>query len=103
MSEVDRIIHEPARLRIMTLLSGVDEADFNFFISTLGLTKGNLSTHISRLERAAYVKVRKSFNGKIPHTAYRLTGAGKKALAQYWQTLEAIRLSSDDSKPWSVR
>ena len=78
----------------MTLLSGVDEADFNFLLSTLSLTKGNLSTHIDRLERATFVKVTKSFNGKIPHTTYQLTRVGRKALAEYWQTLEEIRSSS---------
>ena len=98
MSEIDRTVHEPARLRIMTLLSGVDEADFNFLLSTLGLTKGNLSTHIDRLERAAYVNVTKSFNGKIPHTAFRLTRSGKKALAEYWKALEEIRSSFEERR-----
>ena len=57
MTELDRTIHEPARLRIVTILSGVDVADFNFLLETLGLTKGNLSSHIDRLERAGYVDV----------------------------------------------
>src|SRR4051812_44065633 len=54
--ELDRVIHEPARLRIMTVLSGVADADFNFLLSALGLTKGNLSTHAERLERVGYVE-----------------------------------------------
>ena len=68
MTDLDRAIHEPARLRILMILSGVDLADFNFLLSTLGLSKGNLSSHVDRLESAGYVEVRKSFNGKIPHT-----------------------------------
>ena len=78
MDDLDRTIHEPARLRILTVLSGVDEADFNFLLNTLGLTKGNLSSHIDRLEKAGYVNVVKSFNGH-------------EALEKYWSELDAIR------------
>ena len=91
--KLDRVIHEPARLRIMTILSGVDSADFNFLLSTTGLTKGNLSSHMDRLEKSEYVSVEKSFNGKIPHTDYRLTERGRSALADYWGALDAIRES----------
>ena len=89
--ELDRVIHEPARLRIMTLLSGVADADFNFLLSALGLTKGNLSTHAERLERAGYVEIVKSFQGKVPHTRYRLTSEGRRALGGYWAMLDGIR------------
>ena len=91
MADVDRIIHEPARLRIVTLLSGVESADFNFLLSTLGLTRGNLSSHMDRLEKAAYVEVAKQFRGKTPHTDYTLTAAGRQALEAYWDELAAIR------------
>lgn len=91
MSELDRTIHEPARLRILMILSGVDTADFKFLLTTLGLTKGNLSSHMARLEDAGYANVVKTFNGKIPHTEYRLTGAGHEALTEYWTTLDEIR------------
>jgi len=91
MNELDRTIHEPARLRIAMLLSGVESADFNFLLSTLGLTRGNLSSHVDRLEQAGYVQVTKSFNGRVPHTEYRLTAAGRKALKSYWQDIESIR------------
>ena len=97
MTELDRVIHEPARLRIAMILSGVDMADFNFLLNTLGLSKGNLSSHIDKLEGAGYVEVHKSFNGRIPHTAYRLTGAGRGALADYWATLDHIRAGSSGS------
>ncbi len=89
--EFDKVIHEPARLRIMMILSGVEQADFNFLLTTLTLTRGNLSRHVEKLESAGYIKVTKSFNGKIPNTSYQLTQDGLKALAQYWQNLDDIR------------
>ena len=91
MSELDRVIHEPVRLRIVAILSGVDRADFKFMLATLELSKGNLASHVDKLERAGYVAVEKSFNGKLPHTEYRLTDAGRTALANYWVALDAIR------------
>ncbi len=87
----DKIIHEPARLRIMMILSGVESADFNFLLSTLGLSKGNLSRHVEKLELAGYVKVNKTFRGKIPNTSYQLTKKGTNALTQYWKNLDIIR------------
>ena len=89
--ELDRTVHEPARLRIMMILSGIDEADFNFMLSTLEMTRGNLSSHMDRLEQAGYVKILKRFNGKIPNTAYRLTEMGRKALSKYWNSLDEMR------------
>jgi len=89
--ELDKIIHEPARLRIMMVLSGLEGADFNFLLTTLSLTRGNLSRHIEKLESAAYIKVKKSFKGKVPNTSYQLTQKGSKALAQYWENLDAVR------------
>jgi DNA-binding MarR family transcriptional regulator len=89
--EIDKIIHEPARLRIMMILTGLEQADFNFLLKTLSLTRGNLSRHVEKLESAAYLKVKKSFNGKIPNTSYQLTRKGSKALAQYWENLDAVR------------
>ncbi|MGC8739009.1 MAG: winged helix-turn-helix domain-containing protein [Candidatus Hydrogenedens sp.] len=91
MTELDRLIHEPARLRILTILAGVEAADFNFLLNTLGLTKGNLSSHMDRLEKAGYVKVEKSFNGRVPHTEFQITPQGKEALEEYWRQLDSIR------------
>jgi DNA-binding transcriptional ArsR family regulator len=98
MADLDRVIHEPARLRILTVLSGVEAADFNFLLSTLGLSKGNLSTHADRLEKAGYIEVMKAFNGKIPHTDYRLTPGGRKALAGYWSALDRIRATKIEKR-----
>ena len=94
MTKLDRIIHEPVRLRIMSILSGVDRADFKFMLSTLGLSKGNLSAHVDKLEKAGYVEVRKGYNGKIPHTEYGLTETGHSALMNHWAALDKIRDSS---------
>ncbi len=91
--EIDKIIHEPTRLRIMMILAGLEQADFNFLVTTLSLTRGNLSRHIEKLESAGYLKVKRSFKGKIRNTSYQLTQEGSKALAQYWENLDIIRRS----------
>ena len=91
MRPIDKIVHEPVRLQIMTLLSGVEWADFASLCLTLGLTRGNLSAHSSRLEGCGYVRIKKSIIGRIPHTQYRLTARGRKALAQYWATIDQVR------------
>jgi DNA-binding transcriptional ArsR family regulator len=91
LAELDRVVHEPARLRILTVLSGVEMADFHFLLTVLGLTKGNLSTHMDRLERAGYVRVDKRFEGKLPKTEYRVTETGRLALQEYWREIDSIR------------
>jgi DNA-binding transcriptional ArsR family regulator len=90
LSDLDRVIHEPARLLLMALLSSVESADFLFLLKESGLTKGNLSVHLSRLEEAGYLRVEKSFRGKIPHTEFRLTPKGKSAFDQYRKSLGPI-------------
>lgn len=90
LSDLDRVIHEPARLLLMALLSSVEFADFLFLLKESGLTKGNLSVHLSRLEEAGYLRVEKSFRGKIPHTEFRLTPKGKSAFDQYRKSLGPI-------------
>jgi DNA-binding transcriptional ArsR family regulator len=92
---LDRLVHEPARLAIMTVLANVAESDFQFLLTATGLTKGNLSSQASKLEEAGYIAVRKFFRGKLPATTYRLTEAGQRALDAYWQHLEAIRRPTD--------
>ena len=95
MNDLDRLIHEPARLRILTILSGVDVADFNFLLNTLDLTKGNLSSHMDKLEKAQYVSITKSFNGRMPHTEFSITDTGRDALDQYWVDIDQIRALQD--------
>jgi DNA-binding transcriptional ArsR family regulator len=98
MADVDRIIHEPARLKVMSVLDGVKEADFTFLTTALGLTNGNLSSHIDRLEKAKYVDVKKSFQGKMPRTTLCITGEGRDALNAYWEALERIRQLKPNEK-----
>ena len=88
VTELDRLIHEPARLLIVTILSSVASADFLFLHRETGLTKGNLSAHLSKLEEAGYVKIEKTFKGKLPLTVCKLTLHGQKALTQYRQQLQ---------------
>lgn len=87
---INRIIHEPVRLAVLTVLSSAREVDFNFLLTTLGLTKGNLSSHIDKLDGAGYVEVKKTFRGKIPHTSYRITGAGRREFQKYWENMREI-------------
>ena len=90
LSGLDRVIHEPARLMLVALLSSVESADFLFLLKESSLTKGNLSVHLSRLEEAGYVQTEKTFRGKIPHTEYRLTPKGKSAFDRYRKSLGPI-------------
>ncbi len=90
ISGLDRVIHEPARLILMALLSSVASADFLFLLKESKLTKGNLSVQLSRLEEAGYLEIEKTFRGKIPHTEYRLTKKGKSAFDLYRKSLGSI-------------
>ena len=90
VTELDRLIHEPARLLIVTILSTVESADFLFLQRETELTKGNLSAHLRKLEDAGYVKIQKTFKGKLPLTVCKLTAAGTKALTQYRQQLQSF-------------
>lgn len=88
---LDRLVHEPARLAILSMLSGVDEVDFNYLLTALGLSRGNLSSHMTKLAEAGYVVVVKRFIGATPNTAYSITEAGRAALLGYWNKLYGIR------------
>lgn len=90
MSELNRLIHEPARLTIVAVLSNVKEADFLYLLRETGLTKGNLSTHLVRLEEAGYVEIEKTFRGKIPLTLVRLSADGKAAFQSYRKSMKDI-------------
>jgi DNA-binding MarR family transcriptional regulator len=81
--DVDRIIHEPARLLIMTILFTAEKADFLFLLNETGLTRGNLSTHLSKLESVGYVEIEKTYRGKIPQTLCSITPAGLQAFEKY--------------------
>ncbi|MDJ0923155.1 MAG: transcriptional regulator [Acidimicrobiia bacterium] len=79
----DRLIHEPGRLAVLAVLNAVEEADFQFLLQQTGLTRGNLSSHTSKLEVAGYVEIEKAFVGKVPRTVYRLAEPGRAALDDY--------------------
>jgi DNA-binding transcriptional ArsR family regulator len=83
LAGIDRVIHEPARLAIATILSLVESADFLYLQRETGLTRGNLSFHLAKLEEAGYVSIEKTYRGRIPLTLVRLTSAGTAALRQY--------------------
>jgi predicted ArsR family transcriptional regulator len=89
-NNIDRIIHEPVRLAILKILTSAKEVDFNFLLTTLGVTKGNLATHINKLETADFIEVKKEFQGKIPHTSYRITKTGRHQFQKYWENLKAL-------------
>jgi len=80
---IDKLIHEPARLSIMTRLYVVESADFLFIMRQTGLTFGNLSAHMSKLEEAGYIYIIKEFVGKKPHTMLKLTEKGRQAFDEY--------------------
>ena len=82
-NDIDKLIHEPARLNIMTRLYVVESADFLFMMRQTGLTFGNLSAHMSKLEEAGYIEIIKEFIGKKPHTMLRLTKKGRIAFEEY--------------------
>lgn len=90
MSDLDRLIHEPARLLIVALLAGVEEADFLWVQRESELTKGNLSSHLAKLEGAGYVKIEKTYRGKIPLTLLRLTRSGRAAFESYKKSLNGL-------------
>jgi DNA-binding MarR family transcriptional regulator len=81
--DVDRLVHEPARLMIITMLYAVESADFLFLQRETGLTKGNLSSHLAKLEEAGYIEIEKTYQGKIPLTVCRLTPTGRQAFENY--------------------
>ncbi len=90
LSDIDKLVHEPARLMILSYLSVINSADFTFLMKQTELTRGNLSSHISKLEDAGYVKVNKEFVDKIPRTLIRITTKGKNALKTYRDKMKNV-------------
>ena len=83
LTGVDKVIHEPARLAVMTILAVVESTDFLYLQRATKLTKGNLSIHLQKLEAAKLIEIQKTFQGKIPRTLCKLTMKGKEAFEQY--------------------
>jgi DNA-binding MarR family transcriptional regulator len=90
LADLDLVIHSPARLMVMTYLYVVESADYVFLHRMTGLSWGNLSTHLSKLEKAGYVELVKTFKGKKPHTMIRLTEQGRHAFKAYKEELLGV-------------
>jgi DNA-binding transcriptional ArsR family regulator len=90
IGDLDRLVHEPARLMIMALLYVIESADFTFLMSQTGLTWGNLSSHLSKLEAGGYIEVEKEFVERKPHTMLHLTEAGRQAFLEYRRSIVAF-------------
>jgi DNA-binding MarR family transcriptional regulator len=88
--EINRIVHEPARLKILSYLTLVESADFTFLVSRIGLTMGNLSAHISKLEGAGYINVIKEFKDKRPRTLISISESGREAFETYRQDILSL-------------
>ena len=91
MSSLDRLVHEPSRLAILTALSACRSADFLYLQSLTGLTKGNLSGHLAKLEAGKLVTINKSFKGKVPNTNIVITPEGRDTIRRHWKRLEQLR------------
>lgn len=90
LADIDRLIHEPARLMITAYLYVIESADFLFLEKQTGLTRGNLSSHLSKLEEGGYVEIKKEFVEKIPRTLIRLSDKGRQALDDYRTRMKKI-------------
>jgi DNA-binding MarR family transcriptional regulator len=94
LANLDRRIHDPARLSILTALSACERADFLFLLRITGLTKGNLSSHLSKLEEGGLVEIEKRFVDKKTQTLVRLSDSGRQAIEAYWKEMEDLRESA---------
>ena len=90
LADIDRVIHAPARLMVLTYLYVVEHADFVFLMRLTGLTWGNLSSHISKLEESGYLEVEKKFVGKKPHSIAHLTKEGREAFREYKLSMQQV-------------
>ena len=96
--DIDPVIHERARLAIVSALAVAPEMSFNELKSTLGLSDGNLSAHATSLQKAGYIEIAKTFKGRRPHTILRLTAVGHEAFQGYLDTLRKIISKGDEAK-----
>ena len=94
LAALDKRVHEPARLAILTALDACEEADFVYLQRLTGLSKGNLSAHLTRLDDGGLVSIDKRFVGKTPRTTIRLSDEGIRAVAAHWQQLDELRRAS---------
>lgn len=100
LANLDRRVHDPARLAILTALSACERADFLFLQRITGLTKGNLSSHLSKLEEAGLVEIEKRFVAKKAQTLVRLSDDGRWTIDRYWREMEELR---DSAARWQAQ
>jgi DNA-binding MarR family transcriptional regulator len=98
LASLNRLIHEPARLAIMTALSVVKSADFTFLRRVTGMSVGNLSNHLSKLEEGEMVSIEKGYVNKRPNTMITITPKGKQTIDAHWKRLQTLHA---DSQKWS--
>jgi DNA-binding MarR family transcriptional regulator len=90
LADIDQVIHASARLMVLTYLYVVESADYVFLMRMTGLTWGNLSTHMARLEEAGYIEMIKEFRGKKPNTKIQLTEQGRTAFREYKKSMQQV-------------
>jgi DNA-binding MarR family transcriptional regulator len=90
LAEIDQIIHSPARLMVVTYLYVVDHADYVFLMRLTGLTWGNLSTHLNKLEEVGYISIEKTYKGKKPFTIIHLSDKGRNAFRDYKNSMKQV-------------
>lgn len=90
LSEIDRLVHEPARLAVMASLYVVESADYTFLMRQAGLTWGNLSAHLSKLEEAGYIQIQKTYRGKRPYTLVSLSENGRAVFKDYIGQMKSV-------------
>lgn len=101
IAELNKLLHEPARLSILTALAACAKADFTYLQRLTGLSKGNLSSHLSKLESAGLIHITKTYDEKKPITYLRLTKEGKQLIENHWKNLDALRNGAQNWKPES--
>jgi DNA-binding transcriptional ArsR family regulator len=99
LADLDRLVHEPARLAILSALSACESADFLFLQRITGLSKGNLSSHVGRLEEAGLIVVSKEFVGRTPRTTVGLTPAGRDRVTSHWEDLHHLARAARRWRP----
>ena len=102
MPEIDRVVHEPARLAILTILSACEEADFLFLELATKLSRGNLSVQLTRLQEACVIEIEKKIEHKRTLTTAKLTDQGRRALNSYWESMDALRAASEPAHGQTV-
>lgn len=100
MTSLDRLVHEPARLAILTALAACRGCDFVYLQSLTAITKGNLSNHLQKLEDGGLVITNKGYKGRVPQTTIQLTPKGRGAIERHWRQLEELRSAA---RAWQAR